>query len=72
MIDKLSPDNFPLRAIGVNIYARLWSSPILVADMPETAESTVHALNEYARLRMRLEEEGPVLVTSRDMLDGNW
>lgn len=61
-MDKLSPENFPLRAIGVNIYAQMWSSPILVADSPQTAETVTAWLNEFAQLKARVVRDGPVLV----------
>lgn len=59
---NLGVDDFPLKAIGVNIYGKMSSSPLLVAACPQIANLTVALLNEQHELRIKLAQEGPIMV----------
>lgn len=46
----LTPEAYPLYAMHLNIYSRMESSPILVANSPQMAQHVVDLLNlEYYR-----------------------
>lgn len=42
---KLSPDDYPLRAVGPLVYARTRSSPIITAVDDQLASDICHELN---------------------------
>ena len=63
---KLGPEQFPLRAIGNEIYSQLLSSPILTAQNPDIAGATVYMLNEMCSIILKVKNEGPTLVTTGD------